>query len=584
MVTSKLDDDAEGSGSSNVIMAPSISTLDLFILTFNCAKNFINVAVFASHLQAAFQQHATTLPEVVVLYVLRLFSSCLFTSLPVHFPLPGLASSPHRRLPILTLHANASSSLQEVAPMSYSFIGGYFLNPYLARYEEAINLAAVKFESDSHTGDEDEDAVTVEPTVASVPERPYTLIRAHNIGLTAIMLFVRDPAAIQSIEEAEVGFGTAEMGNKGAVGLRVLYQNQDQEAGGAQGQSTELTFVATHLAAMEWNLPRRNANWAAIMRGLTFGNPEEVLKLKRKAFTDMATATGEAGAPSSRRDEEDDGSGRDAENTDEEQQRLLQGEDDALGMALQAQLHDISVFKPTSHLFVAGDLNYRISSESPPPMADFPSLDPDSEHYYPRFLALDQLTRERKKGRTLHGMSEAEIRFPPTYKYDILPLSDAVGEGDAEKHVVPWKFASHRWPSWTDRILFLDVPRSAKRRGLPDDLTRMKVRAYDAMPLVQTSDHRAVFLRVDVPLLSAEDMTGLSDAADESGDAKGVLDPRVCLPVAIDTDAWEKRAVARRRELYAGWSMLLWSTKEGALVIATAVALGIGTWWLMRRR
>lgn len=46
-------------------MAPS--TLDLFILTFNCAKNFINVPVFASHLRHALSQNATQLPDLVVL-------------------------------------------------------------------------------------------------------------------------------------------------------------------------------------------------------------------------------------------------------------------------------------------------------------------------------------------------------------------------------------------------------------------------------------------------------------------------------------------------------------------------------------
>ncbi|ROT35376.1 DNase I-like protein [Sodiomyces alkalinus F11] len=517
-------------------MAPS--TLDLFILTFNCAKNFINAGVFASHLQTAFQQNATTLPEVVVI------------------------------------------SLQEVAPMSYSFIGGYFLSPYLARFEEAINLAAAKFASHSHTDNEDEPAVIIEPTVAPVPVRPYTLVRTRNVGMTAIMLFARDPTAIQSVEEAEAGFGAAEMGNKGAAGLRMLYDSQDQEPGVGPGRSSELTFVATHLAAMEWNLPRRNANWAAIMRGLTFGNPEEVLKQKRKAIAEAASATGEAGAPSSRRDEEEDDADS-ATETSDEGQRLLQDEDHALDVALRAQLHDLSVFKPSSHLFVAGDLNYRISSRSPPPMADFPSLDPDSENYYPRFFALDQLTRERRAGRTFHGMSEAEVRFPPTYKYDVLPSSGGAGEGE---DVVPWKFAPHRWPSWTDRILFLDIPRGVKRRGLPDDLTRMNVRAYDAMPVVRTSDHRAVFLRMDVPLLSAEDMTASAEATDESGDANGVLDPRVSLPVTIDPEAWERRAAVRKREVFTGWSVLLWSTKEGALVIATAVALGIGAWWLVRRR
>jgi hypothetical protein len=43
-------------------------TMDLLVLTFNCAKNFINVAVFATHLQAALKQNATgALPDVVVL-------------------------------------------------------------------------------------------------------------------------------------------------------------------------------------------------------------------------------------------------------------------------------------------------------------------------------------------------------------------------------------------------------------------------------------------------------------------------------------------------------------------------------------
>jgi hypothetical protein len=45
----------------------SPSTLDLFLFTFNCAKNLINVAVFASHLQAALSQNATGLPDLVVL-------------------------------------------------------------------------------------------------------------------------------------------------------------------------------------------------------------------------------------------------------------------------------------------------------------------------------------------------------------------------------------------------------------------------------------------------------------------------------------------------------------------------------------
>lgn len=46
-------------------MAPS--TLDLFILTFNCAKNLINVGVFASHLHSALSQNATGLPDLIAM-------------------------------------------------------------------------------------------------------------------------------------------------------------------------------------------------------------------------------------------------------------------------------------------------------------------------------------------------------------------------------------------------------------------------------------------------------------------------------------------------------------------------------------
>jgi hypothetical protein len=48
------------------VMAPS--TLDLLILTFNCAKTFINPPVFAAHLHGALAAHnAADLPDLVVL-------------------------------------------------------------------------------------------------------------------------------------------------------------------------------------------------------------------------------------------------------------------------------------------------------------------------------------------------------------------------------------------------------------------------------------------------------------------------------------------------------------------------------------
>lgn len=57
--------DSSSARAQDADMAPS--TLDLLMLTFNCAKNLINVAVFANHLRAALGQNATGLPDLVVL-------------------------------------------------------------------------------------------------------------------------------------------------------------------------------------------------------------------------------------------------------------------------------------------------------------------------------------------------------------------------------------------------------------------------------------------------------------------------------------------------------------------------------------
>ncbi|KAH7316513.1 endonuclease/Exonuclease/phosphatase [Stachybotrys elegans] len=472
-------------------MAPT--TLDLLVLTFNCAKNFINAAVFANHLQAAFGQNATGLPDLVVL------------------------------------------SLQEIAPMGHSFIGGYFLNPYVARFEEAINLAAVQYD------DERQNAVSVTPTQQG-PKKHYSLVKTGNVGYTALLLFARDPDRLRDIQEAEVGFGAADMGNKGAVGVRALYQV-------SQDACTEVTFVATHLAAMEWNLHRRNANWAAIMRGMAFENPEAIVANSKKTEEPVSRPSSDADAG--------------------ERARLLPDENDEGHMRLRQRLHEISVFKPGSHLFVAGDLNYRISTSSPPPNAAFPNMDPDSEHHYSKFLHLDQLTREKAAGRTMHGLSESQIRFPPTYKYDVLP------QKTADEHEVPWEFAPHRYPSWTDRVLYLDLPSWVKEGP---ESPAMNVRAYNAMPVIRTSDHRPVFLRIEVPLVSPSDLAPPPELTELSSST----DPRVRLPMELDPEAWERRAAARKREVMAGWSMLLWSTKQGALVLTSMVALGAGAYWLYR--
>ncbi|ATY61107.1 inositol 5-phosphatase [Cordyceps militaris CM01] len=468
------------------------STVDLLFLTFNCAKALINTPVFANHLEAAFGQNATDLPDLIVL------------------------------------------SLQEVAPLSYAFIGDYFLRPYIERFDTAINQAASQHVLKHEVPD------LVSATERATQRKRYELMKSKNVGYTAILLFAKDSSRIRDIKESEVGFGAADMGNKGAVGLRTVY-----DAG--ESGSAELTFVATHLAAMEWNLPRRNANWASIMRCMTFGDPLPLLELMR------------SGSPPP-----SDGG------TQEEGAGLLQGERNLPDFdMLQKQLQELSLFKPTSHLFVGGDLNYRISTSSPPPNAAFPSLDAGSDNYYPRFFDLDQLTREKAAGRTMHGLTEAPVHFPPTYKYDVLETDGKDGD---TMDPVPWRFAPHRYPSWTDRILYMDLPSWVA----PEQGRSIKVHAYDALPLMRTSDHRPVFLRIEAPMLSLSDLTPTTESLATS------TDPRVRLPTELDPEAWERRAAARRRELLLGWSMFLWSTKEGACILATFLVASLSAYWVYR--
>ncbi|KAK3994947.1 Endonuclease/exonuclease/phosphatase [Cladorrhinum sp. PSN332] len=565
--------------SSSATMRPS-SALDLFILTFNCAKTLINVPVFSAHLHAALSQNATGLPDLVVL------------------------------------------SLQEVAPMSYAFIGSYFLNPYYARFGEALNLASTRLL---------EKTTTTTTTSYGYPESvssqgtlsppPYTLVRAKNVGMTSILLFARDPTSISQIQEAECGFGAADMGNKGAVGLRVTWSDPSSQS----QKSAELTLVATHLAAMEWNLKKRNANWRSIVSGLTFQNPRDVLPGVFPATANPVPRPDLSGVgerappppPAAAAGGSVDSSEAEEEEVEEAEPLLstslpssssselpLTRQQRSLSPSQSATLQDISIFKPSSHLFVAGDLNYRISSTTPPPLSEFPSFDESSPNHYSNFLERDQLTQERLAGRTFHGMEEAPVTFGPTYKFDILKDSPrgavneaAVRKGSKVNGVpeVAWKFAPHRWPGWCDRVLFS----SSSPSGGSEEDDGVKVGGYDAFPVLESSDHRPVWFRASVPLFSssseveaeAREEDQLKGAkfmgksvgeVGEVGERKESKKQKKVLPFPVDVDAWERRRIARGKEMVVGWSAFFWSTQEGAMVLGTVLLIVLGGWWAVR--
>lgn len=169
------------------------------------------------------------------------------------------------------------SSLQEIAPLTYSYLGGQLLAPYFNPFREALNLAALELEQPSQPSNPRANLQRSKSALSTLfrrqPDYPYKLIEVRNVGMTAIMLFARKPDAIHHIQHAECAFGIANMGNKGAIALRVTYaadgdvsrgvlDNVDGASSAQERRVAEVTFVATHLAAMEYNLRRRNANWA----------------------------------------------------------------------------------------------------------------------------------------------------------------------------------------------------------------------------------------------------------------------------------------------------------------------------------
>jgi hypothetical protein len=161
-------------------------------------------------------------------------------------------------------------------------------------------------------------------------------------------------------------------------------------------------------------------------------------------------------------------------------------------------------------------------------------------------------------------MIEAPITFPPTYKYTsnepFLVPDEAISQ---------WNWASHRWPSWCDRILYLDIPVWLKRRA-PD--AQIVVHKYVALPLFPTSDHRAVALALTVPLIPIP-----SPDEDEDSD-----DPRIKPPFDINPDWKSRRQRARALELIVGFGLYLTCTWEGgAVVLGTALGIA-GGYWMVR--
>lgn len=443
--------------------------LNLYILTSNCAQSLVDVDFFAEH---------------------------FFDVLPA----TGAQSSSAPELIVL--------SLQEIAPIAYSFLGGSYLIPYFDAFIKAVKKAAAKQWNESYVN----------------------LVKDHT-GMTGLMVFARADVShkIAWIDTAHVGVGVQEMGNKGAVGARLGYVVDEHPS-----KTVDVTFVAAHLAPMEDGLEQRNLDWQSIVERLVFSHQDELPKSSAGQGSNEDESTALLSDHRSSR------------HTEYSRKRL---------------------FAPNTYLFLAGDLNYRTASV-PPAKEDvvrFPrhNVDRDDPLHYSHLLKEDQLMREMREGRSFHGLSEAPIDFPPTYKYsDAARQAASLGiDTDSER-----QWSSHRWPSWCDRILYLDTPSQSGESG------QVTPHAYDALPLFPQSDHRPVALAASVPLQPPAG--SVQDHMDSNA--------KVVAPFAIDPGWRSRRDVARRKEVIVGMLAYLGLTWEGnGLLLASTLGI-VGAWVVLR--
>ena len=477
-----------------------MSTLNPYVVTFNCGREPIDPSIFSSHLFSSL--HQVKAPDILIL------------------------------------------CLQEIAPIANSFLSGSYLVPFLSPFRHAVTMAA-----------------------ASLDDASYVNIITRNIGMTAIMVFVlRDQTAqVRWLETAGVGVGVHGMGNKGAVAVRMGYSIGDDS-------TLDLTFVSAHLAPMEDKLQRRNEDWKNIVRGLVFTpvSPTAVWKTTAQRLPHESSDENidtdpllQASSPSS---------------SGEQEQQEQEGGEEKDSIPPMTGL-----YTPTSHLIFAGDLNYRTSSTKPSPDAHLawpqPCTDPTAKQHYSQLLPSDQLAREMRAGRTCHGLQEAPIRFPPTYKYSDEARENAGvgGEGDGEGN--HWAWARHRWPSWCDRVLYLDLPPWYKSKNAA---AKVEVLGYTALPLMTSSDHRAVACSFSVPTEAIPEPSDDDDEEEEREEGDAKLDIRLVPPFGLNPLWMEEREAARTKEVVVGMAAYLGLTWEGRGLLLAIVLGAVGGWAVVK--
>lgn len=147
------------------------------------------------------------------------------------------------------------------------------------------------------------------------------------------------------------------------------------------------------------------------------------------------------------------------------------------------KVHGLPVMHRYDHLFWLGDLNYRLDLKRVLPAAVKWSdherwchvVDLITNNKYEQLAKLDELVHEMALKRVFAGFVEGAITFPPTFKV-------VRGRPYAT-------YQALRVPSYCDRILW---------HSLPLHRNHVKLREYNSVASIDTSDHKPVYASFDV--------------------------------------------------------------------------------------
>ncbi|WVQ80297.1 hypothetical protein IAT38_002402 [Cryptococcus sp. DSM 104549] len=260
------------------------------------------------------------------------------------------------------------------------------------------------------------------------------LVMTQYVGVVMIVLVRKTiKEYVTRVETSEKGIGLLGFGgNKAGVAVRL------------QVYDTTVGFVNAHMAAFATALERRRTDYAALRTGLTFPRPTTAASLDEEGKPAPIVPAFEEFWP-------------------EVRDRLLTQDDCHL-------------------LFWMGDLNYRVDL----PDGEVRALVKQKD--WAGMLEKDQLRGDIKDGKSFAGFVEADVTFPPTFKY-------VHGSSTLD---------TRRAPAYTDRILWTSPSPSPLTTTPPlSPAPQVTPLTYISHPILW-SDHRPVSLSLSFPALRAD--------------------------------------------------------------------------------